>query len=74
MSEWKSCIYTEQHPPKPADMVVVVRCKDCKFYKVYTIFGRSFGWCYQRCDEFDASLARETDANDFCSRGERKEE
>ena len=45
-----------------ADMKEVVRCKDCKYYR------DSFP--YDTCDVFDAKA---TDAEDFCSYGDRKE-
>ena len=45
-----------------ADVVEVVRCKDCKHYR------DSFP--YDTCDVFDAKA---TDAEDFCSYGDRKE-
>ena len=45
-----------------ADVVEVVRCKDCKHYR------DSFP--YDTCDVFDAKA---TDEEDFCSYGERKE-
>lgn len=55
------------------DYVRVVRCKDCKHYVLYELFGRSQGWCERLCDEFDKSLARATEEDDFCSHGERRE-
>lgn len=47
---------------KNSDLVEVVRCKDCKHYR------DSFP--YDTCDVFDAKA---TDAEDYCSYGERKE-
>lgn len=55
------------------DYVRVVRCKDCKYYVLYELFGRSQGWCERLCDKFDKSLARGTEDDDFCSHGERRE-
>ena len=49
-----------------------VRCKDCKHYVVHTLFDHSQGWCERLCDEFDKSLARGTEEDDFCSRAEKK--
>ena len=46
-----------------ADVVEVVRCKDCKYYsKMYKL-------CSCRSDKFNVYL----NDNDFCSHGERKE-
>ena len=50
-----------------ADVVEVVRCKDCKFQKV------EYGWnCkrYKVCINFDLPM----DDEDFCSWGERRED
>lgn len=56
--DWKSIeSYMEKH-----DIVEVVRCKDCKHYR------DSFP--YDTCDVFDANA---TDAEDYCSYGERKD-
>lgn len=57
-----------------ADVVEVVRCKDCKYYVIHTLFGHTQGWCERLCDEHDKSLAHGTEVNDYCSYGERKEE
>lgn len=47
------------------DWVIVVRCKDCRFYRYYDgAFGK--GWM---C--FENNTARHGD--DYCSRGERRE-
>ena len=47
-----------------ADVVEVVRCKDCRYFRPSEITNRCF--CDWHSDEF------ETFANDFCSYGERK--
>lgn len=52
----------------------IIRCKDCKYYVIHTLFGRSHGWCERLCDEFDKSLARGVEPDDYCSRAERREE
>ena len=44
--------------------VLVVRCKDCKYYK--QVKGAVGGWCDCELTPFDM------DPNDFCSLGERK--
>lgn len=54
-----------------ADVVEVVRCKDCKYYVLHTLFGHTQGWCERLCDEFDRSLAHGTEVDDYCSKGER---
>ena len=59
---------------KKPDIVEVVRCKDCKHYVIHVLFGHRQGWCERLCDEFDKSLARGTEEDDFCSRGERTSE
>lgn len=55
-----------------ADVVEIVRCKDCKHYVLHTLFGRTQGWCERLCDEFDKSLAHGTEEDDYCSHGERE--
>lgn len=57
---------------KSGQIVPVVRCKDCKFYVEHSLFGRTQGWCERLCDEFDRSMARGTENDDFCSHGEKK--
>ena len=47
-----------------ADMVEVVRCKDCKFYEIYP--NGANGDCINRIDAFNTFYP-----NDFCSYGER---
>lgn len=56
-----------------ADVIEVVRCKDCKHYVLHTLFGRTQGWCERLCDKFDKSLAHGTEGDDFCSYGERSD-
>lgn len=48
-----------------ADVVEVVRCKDCIYYKANSCFNRQ--WDFESSTEIP--LVRE---NDFCSYGERK--
>ena len=52
---------------KPADVVEVVRCKDCKFFKRDTDYckKRNKGYCY-----WDNTIKTRTH---FCSYGEKKE-
>lgn len=54
----------------PSAQPEIIRCKDCKHYVIHTFFGRSQGWCERLCDEFDKSLARGTEPDDYCSRAE----
>lgn len=64
----------EEDPPKRADLVAVVRCKDCKCYVVYNVFGREVGWCERLCLPLDRSGARLENPDDFCSHGKRRED
>jgi hypothetical protein len=54
-----------------ADVVEVVRCKDCKHYKEYLDISTKepTGWGKCECIAMDIDIMR----NDFCSYGERKE-
>lgn len=54
----------------PSAQPEIVRCKECKHYVAHSLFGRSQGWCERLCDEFDKSLARETEPDDYCSKAE----
>lgn len=69
-SEFYKTEYCPLERPKEKDLVEVIRCKDCKHYVIHTFFGRSQGWCERLCDEFDKSLARGTEPDDYCSRAE----
>ena len=60
------------------DAEVVVRCKDCKYFKNYgktslLIDGKNIkaGWCYRRA-RYDEEYRMPPDG--FCSYGERKED
>ena len=52
--------FTKECCPEPADVVPVVRCRDCKHWKSY------YGRCYKH-DEYGMA------SDDFCSYGERRE-
>lgn len=52
-----------------ADVVEVVRCKDCKHYQFAD--NRAFGMPVKMCEWFGFE---DVDDDDFCSRAERKEE
>lgn len=58
----------------PTIQTEIIRCKDCKHYVAHSLFGRSHGWCERLCDEFDKSLARGTEPDDYCSRAEGRED
>ena len=63
MNELKTYSYIEDHPPKPADLVEVVRCKDCLIWDAEKY---GYGWCKYN--------ARTTHENWYCADGEREEE
>ena len=50
------------------DIVEVIRCKDCKFYKDYPMGGKG---CHTHYNGRTELIPREE--NDFCSYGERKD-
>ena len=67
-------IYYKYVSKPPADVVEVVRCKDCRSWEecgIDPITNYHFGYCrhFQWQDEDDS---RETNGQDFCSYGERK--
>ena len=65
--DWKEYSYIEAFPPKPADLVEVVRCENCKYWgtePINTIMPR-----HRRCKYH----GRGTLPEDYCSRGERGE-
>lgn len=59
---WDDCLDTIAKIPA-ADVALVVRCKDCKFYQ-HDKYG---GWCF---NNYENPLADE----DFCSHGKKREE
>ena len=52
------------------DAVPVIRCKDCKYYKVYELLGGTL----PLCNRIRTTMADALEPGDFCSRAERKEE
>ena len=64
--DWIDQIVDRLKNDPEAEWVQIIRCEDCKYYVLYTLFGRSQGWCERNCDEF------ETGPDDFCSRAERR--
>ena len=54
-----------------ADFVEVkCRCKDCKYYRFRTLFGKVRMWCDKHTYDEDEPIYIKPD--DFCSYGERK--
>jgi len=61
-------LYVEEQPT--ADVVEVVRCKDCKYW--HELF--NYGNCDVHTNEVgDITCVSMTDLNDFCCYGEKKE-
>lgn len=58
---WNSAIEIIKNAPT-ADVVEVVRCKDCKCYELMKSNNKHF------CNEFGGYITE----NDFCSRGEKR--
>ena len=53
-------------------VVIPVRCKDCKHWFKSKEFS-PFGWCCQRNDLVHVSYRDRMNPEDFCSKGERKD-
>ena len=77
MKELKTYSYIEDHPPKPADLVEVVRCKDCRWWDKRE--ESNYGYChaakhgyYSR--NWEISIYRTYSEDFFCADGERKGE
>ena len=51
-------------PRREPDVVPVIRCKDCKYYR----------WEIDMCDEPYSTAHNVVHEDDYCSRAERKEE
>ena len=60
-------IIWEDDGPKLADLVEVVRCKDCKHYR--SVAGYIDGYCHMA-----EWYRRYQSPDDYCSRGERKDD
>lgn len=59
---------------KPAvDMVAVVRCRDCKWYKEGK-YSAPTRFCFRLKDEKGEEIGYNFASDDFCSYGERKDE
>ena len=61
---WDSAINALRNAPS-ADVVPVVRCKDCKYWQ-----DNNDGYPHEECRWWHGETP---DANDFCSYGERKD-
>lgn len=48
----------------------LIRCKDCKYYKVYELMGHTL----PLCDRIKTTMADALEEDDYCSKAERKEE
>lgn len=59
-------------PPKLADMVAVVRCRDCKHATPDTS-GRKYYEGYLWCDELTEGIGFSVAPSDFCAWGERRD-
>ena len=62
--------YDEGYKQRNAE---IVRCKDCKNYKLFSLFvgGKGIGVCTKPFRLYACWI--DVDEDDFCSRGERKE-
>ena len=56
----------------PAVQIEIIRCRDCKYYFVNNLFGRSQGFCSRMFNIYDHAVATEED--DYCSRAERRDD
>lgn len=54
----------------PSAQPEIIRCKDCKYYKVYEMFGHTLSLC----NRIKTTMADALEEDDYCSRAERKEE
>lgn len=54
------------------DAVAVVRCKDCKYYREGAIF-KDIKFCFRLRGDNDKPVGYNFSEDDFCSRGERKD-
>ena len=75
---WNDALNAVRINALTADVVEVVRCKDCKFYQSYgrtslLVDGKNIkaGWCNRRI-RYDEEYRMLPD--DFCSYGERRED
>ena len=55
---------------KGYDAGELIRCKDCKYYKVYELLGGTL----PLCNRIRTSMTDAVEPDDFCSKAERAEE
>lgn len=73
MNELKIYSYIESHPPRPVDLVEVVRCKDCKWYEIYQL--KQDGTDDRRYNPSYCTLFRHRFKPEwYCADGERRED
>lgn len=48
----------------------LVRCKDCKYYRIY----KHPDWTVELCGRFRTTMADPVKEDDYCSKAERKDE
>ena len=64
------CLYLIDCMPT-ADVVEVVRCKDCRWWKkVYGLNGNEYTFCVRETDDYEP----DRNADDYCSYGERRKD
>ena len=67
--DWVEQIVNRLRNDPEAEWVEIIRCKDCKHYQFAD--NRAFGFPVKRCEW---TGFEDVDDDDFCSRGERKDE
>lgn len=50
------------------DAVPVIRCKDCKYYRIY----KNTDWTVELCGRFRTTMADPVKEDDYCSKAERR--
>ena len=52
------------------DAVPVIRCKDCKYFRIY----KHTDWTVELCGRIRTTMADPVKEDDYCSKAEREEE
>ena len=66
-------VYMDDIREMPTVEADVVRCKDCKYWELQSIIPPiPYGYCYYKNDKGEGFDPRRWNADDFCSRGEKK--
>jgi hypothetical protein len=52
-----------------AEYAKVIRCKDCKYYRIY----KNADWTVELCGRFRTTMADPVKEDDYCSKAERKD-